>query len=227
MLVQPFLPPHGEGPGAITPDGCAVDVYLALPYGGELERLAAYLPPHASVLELGCGCGRVTRRLVEAGFAVTAVDSSAAMLRHVSDAASKVDCHIERLDLGRTFEVVLLGSNLVNTPDLTIRDALLRSCRRHAAPDGRLLFERHDPVWLRSAEAGPVPPMGAVQVLIERVVHRGELVDMSVRYAIAAAEWKQHFTARILEDDEAWSALRQAGFSNLEWIDKRWGAARA
>ena len=87
--------PRGEGPGVITRDGCAVDLYRRMPYRGELELLAPYLPVGCSVLELGCGTGRLTHRLLDKGHDVTAVDNSEDMLRHVSDAAHKVCCDIE------------------------------------------------------------------------------------------------------------------------------------
>lgn len=49
----------GTGPGVITPDGCAVDFYALLPPMGEPEIIAAAAPPGASILELGCGTGRL------------------------------------------------------------------------------------------------------------------------------------------------------------------------
>ncbi|HST01570.1 MAG TPA: class I SAM-dependent methyltransferase, partial [Usitatibacter sp.] len=81
---------RGEGPGVITQDGCAVEVYLNTPYRGELDLLSAHLPAACSVLDLGCGTGRLTRPLLERGHSVTAVDNSIDMLRHVPDGATKV-----------------------------------------------------------------------------------------------------------------------------------------
>src|SRR5687768_1755761 len=108
---------RGEGPGVITQDGCAVEVYLHLPYRGELELLADRLPQGCSVLELGCGAGRLTRPLLDKGCSVTAVDHSADMLRCVPEAASRVCCDIESLELGPVFDVVLLASHLVNAAE--------------------------------------------------------------------------------------------------------------
>ena len=215
----------GEGPGVITQDGCAVEVYLKLPYRGELDLLRGHLPPGCSVLELGCGAGRVTRHLLDEGYAVTAVDNSAEMLRHVPDAAHKVRCDIERLELGRTFDVVLLASNLINTGDDSMRRAMLAACRRHLEPRGELLFQRFEPGWLRTVETGPFPSIGEVEIAIEHVTRRGSYVDMSIRYAMGEARWKQHFTARLLDDDDVAAALREAGFGAVSWIDARWGAA--
>ncbi len=51
---------EGTGPGAITPDGCAVELYARLPVGDEPDIIAAAVPAGAHILELGSGVGRVT-----------------------------------------------------------------------------------------------------------------------------------------------------------------------
>ena len=56
----------GTGPGVITPDGCAVDLYRVLPAMGEPEIVHGAIPAGAGILELGAGAGRVTHRLVAA-----------------------------------------------------------------------------------------------------------------------------------------------------------------
>ena len=55
---------------------------------------ASDISPSASVLDLPCGTGRLTRSLVEAGFAVTGVDVSAAMLERA--AARTADLPMDR-----------------------------------------------------------------------------------------------------------------------------------
>jgi 2-polyprenyl-3-methyl-5-hydroxy-6-metoxy-1,4-benzoquinol methylase len=63
----------GTGPGAITNDGCAVEFYALLPALGEPEIVHAAVPPGASILELGCGTGRILRPLAALGHPVTGV----------------------------------------------------------------------------------------------------------------------------------------------------------
>jgi hypothetical protein len=96
---------------------------------------------------------------------------------------------------------------------------------RHLSPRGTLLFQRFDPAWLRTVEPGPFPSVGEVEISIERVVRQGSVVRMSIRYAIGEAEWRHHFTARILDDDDVRLALLETGFSALAWIDTKWGVA--
>ncbi|HET9557668.1 MAG TPA: class I SAM-dependent methyltransferase, partial [Actinomycetota bacterium] len=74
------------GPGAITPDGCSVELYALLPPMGEPEVVHAAVPPGTSILELGAGAGRMTHRLVELGHPVVAVDESGEMLARVRGA---------------------------------------------------------------------------------------------------------------------------------------------
>ena len=50
----------GKGPGEQAPDGCSVELYLKLPYLGDLEPVHQFLNANASILELGCGTG-ITR----------------------------------------------------------------------------------------------------------------------------------------------------------------------
>jgi len=218
-------PMRGEGHGPITQDGCAVEVYLKLPYRNELELLAEHLPAGCSVLDLGCGTGRLTRPLLEKGHAVTAVDNSPEMLRHVPEAATKVRCNIEQLMLGRTFDVVLMSSNLINVAGDALRSGQLKACRRHLAPQGALLFQRFDPAWMRTVQPGPFPSTSGFDITIERAARDGPFVHMSIRYAMANSEWRQHFTARLLDDEDVRLALLEAGFDSLTWIDARWGRA--
>ena len=70
---------YGTGPGVITPDGCAVDFYVMLPDFGEPAIVHEAAGPGASILELGCGAGRVTHPLIALGhqtFITTRLDEA-------------------------------------------------------------------------------------------------------------------------------------------------------
>ncbi len=45
------------------------------------RRIEALLPPHARILEIGCGSGRDARALANMGFSVVATDASEGMIR--------------------------------------------------------------------------------------------------------------------------------------------------
>ncbi|MGW7353866.1 class I SAM-dependent methyltransferase [Streptomyces sp. NPDC054784] len=218
----------GTGPGAITPDGCSVELYARLPAGGEPEIVAAAAPPGASLLELGAGAGRMTRRLVERGFRVTAVDESAAMLARVRDVRT-VRATIEGLALGERFGAVTLASFLVNTPDGALRSELLRTCARHVAPDGCVLVQcegewhasvrpgaawERDGLRVRLAARAPAGPDGA----------GGRAERITMEYAFEDAVWSQTFLSRFLDEAELREALDGAGLDFDRWLteDRTW-----
>ncbi|SFW55198.1 class I SAM-dependent methyltransferase [Amycolatopsis australiensis] len=208
----------------VTADGCFVDVYRLLPPQGEPEIVHAAMPPSASILELGCGTGRVTHPLAELGHEVVAVDDSPAMLAHVR--AETVCARIEGLDLGRTFEAVLLASHLINTPRDDDRRALLAAARRHLAPAGRLIVEWHPPEWFDGVASGQGGRIGEVAVELAGVVRDGDLLSATVRYSAGGRRWDQEFTCRRLALDDV---LAPADLVFDGWLtaDRRWFAARA
>ena len=87
----------GVGPGEITPDGCAVELYRRLPPDGEAELVHAAVPAGAVVLDLGCGVGRVAGPLVALGHRVVGVDESPAMLALVPAGVEPIRSRIEDL----------------------------------------------------------------------------------------------------------------------------------
>jgi hypothetical protein len=55
---------HGSGPGEISPDGSAVELYARLPENHTAATVIHQaIPAGATVLELGAGTGRVTHPL--------------------------------------------------------------------------------------------------------------------------------------------------------------------
>ena len=216
--------PRGEGPGAITADGSAVELYLRLPYRGEVDLIARWIPGRA-VLDLGCGVGRLTKHLIDRGYEVTAVDNSPEMLAHVPTQATCVRADIESLDLGARFDAVVLASCLINVPGPGSRAAMLAACFRHLRHGGRLIFERYDPGWLATATEGRLGSIGGVELNIDRLERTAELVEISLRSKVGAQEWVQHFAAAPLGDAQVAECLTAAGFSGPAWIDQRWGHA--
>lgn len=201
---------EGTGPGAITPDGSAVELYERLPVGDEPDIIAAAVPAGARVLELGSGVGRMTHALLERGFEVTAVDESAEMLARVRGART-IRASIERLDIGETFDVVLLASFLVHAGDVEVRQGMLRACVRHLAKGGCVLIQREGEDYHTDLPRERVDPAGfTVRILSAEPV--GDGVD-SVRaeYVFPDAVWTQTFRARPLTRQQFEEALGEAG----------------
>jgi SAM-dependent methyltransferase len=203
---------QGTGPGAITPDGCAVELYSRLPVGAEPDIIAGAVPAGAHILELGSGVGRVTGPLLERGFTVTAVDESAEMLERVRGARTICD-PIEDLDLGETFDVVLLASFLVHNADLEVRRAILRACARHVAADGCVLIQREGEDFHTGLprERREMDPGGfTVRIVSSEPVAQG-VNSVHVEYEFPDATWTQTFRSRPLTREQFEEALGEEG----------------
>jgi SAM-dependent methyltransferase len=204
---------RGTGPGVIAPDGCAVDLYAMLTPGREPDVIhAAAGGSGASILELGCGAGRVTHALTALGYRVVAVDESPEMLAHIT-AAETVCARIEGLALGRRFDVVLLASHLINARTEADRQALLRTCRNHVGPSGCVLIEQYAPGWFATAGDSEANH-GEVTIRLRDVARPGPgLVSATVEYAAGGRVWTQSFTAASLGEDQLRQSLVDAGLS--------------
>ncbi|MGV9427770.1 class I SAM-dependent methyltransferase [Streptomyces sp. NPDC003656] len=201
---------EGTGPGAITPDGCAVELYSRLPVGDEPDVIAAAVPAGAHILELGSGVGRVTHALLERGFTVTAVDESAEMLARVRGART-ICAPIEDLDLGERFDVVMLASFLVHTGDPEVRRGLLRTCVRHVAEGGCVLLQREGADYHSRIPRERVDPSGfTVRIVASDPVGEG-VRSVRAEYVFPDAIWTQTFRARPLTVAEFEEALAEAG----------------
>ncbi|MER7778121.1 class I SAM-dependent methyltransferase [Streptomyces sp. NPDC096191] len=201
---------QGTGPGAITPDGCAVELYSRLPAGPEPDIVAAAVPEGARILELGSGVGRMTHPLLERGFSVTAVDESAEMLEHVRGART-ICVPIEHLDLGERFDVVMMASFLVHTGDVEVRRGLLSTCARHVADDGCVLIQREGADYHTNLPRERVDPSGfTVRILSADPVAEG-VNSVRAEYEFPDAVWTQTFLARPLTKEQFEQALAEAG----------------
>jgi SAM-dependent methyltransferase len=216
-----------SGPGVITPDGCAVDFYALLPPGREPEiiHLAAGSAGD-SILDLGSGTGRVADALVKIGHPVVAVDESLEMLAHVRSAET-VCARIENLALGRTFDIVVLASHLLNVPDEGVRQALLRSCARHLAVTGRVIIQHHPPQWFAGATASE-KQVGEVIIRLRDLSRpSADLLAATVEYQAGGRVWTQTFTAMRLDEKQLRAALDDAGLTLDRYLtdDHSWFTA--
>ena len=211
-MDQRSRPEPGTGPGVITPDGCAVELYRVLPAMGEPEIVHTAIPAGAGILELGAGAGRVTHPLVGLGHPVVAVDESAEMLAWVRGAET-VRATIQELRLHRRFDVVLLASFLVNVPDRGLRGRLLAACRDHVGEGGCVLVQRHPPGWFDEAAEGERVTGGIAFRLRDLRRPRPGLVAATAEYQVGERVWTQRFTAERLGDQELEAALAGAGLA--------------
>ncbi|MEU1300869.1 class I SAM-dependent methyltransferase [Streptomyces shenzhenensis] len=217
---------EGTGPGAITPDGCAVELYSRLPVGNEPDIIAAAVPAGASILELGSGVGRVTHPLLERGFTVTAIDESAEMLQRVRGART-ICSPIEDLDLGETFDVVMLASFLVHAGDAEVRRGLLRTCARHVAEGGCVLIQREGEDYHTNLPRERVDPSGYTLRMVSAEPVGDGVNSVYAQYVFPDAVWTQRFLARPLTKEQFEEALTEAGLKVDTYLtpDRIWARA--
>ncbi len=167
------------------------------------------MPAGARILELGCGVGRVTHALVERGFTVTAVDESREMLDRVRG-ARVVHGSIERLDLGETFDAVMLASCLVHAPDIEVRRALLGTRVRHLAPGGCVLIQREGEDGHANMPRERADGSGFTVRIVSSEPIGGGVHSVYAEYEFPDASWTQRFLSRPLTRNQFESALAES-----------------
>ena len=109
---------------------------------GEVAFLLGLDPVPATVLDAGCGTGRVAIELAKRGVSVAGVDVDASMLASARKNAPAIDWYerdLAAVDLGRTFDVVVMAGNVpLFTPPGT-HAAIVAGCARHVATGGALV----------------------------------------------------------------------------------------
>jgi len=95
-----------------------------------------------SVLDAGCGTGRVAIELARRGVVVFGADADATMIATARRRAPELEwleADVATLDLVRVFDVVVMAGNVpLFTPPGT-QAALVAGCARHVAPGGALV----------------------------------------------------------------------------------------
>ncbi len=133
---------------------------------GEADFVGRFAP--ASVLDAGCGTGRVGRELARRGTEVVGVDIDARMLATAREKAPEVGWQVADLatvELGRAFDAIVMAGNVMIFLAPGSEGEVVANMARHLAPGGaliagfqlmpgRLAIERYDAL---AAGAGLVP----------------------------------------------------------------------
>jgi SAM-dependent methyltransferase len=194
---------------------------------GEAQIVHEAVGPGASILELGCGTGRITRALTALGHPVVAVDQSPDMLAHVTGAET-VCSLIQDLSLGRRFDAVLLASTLINVPDDDARTALLTTCRAHVSDTGRVIVEWYPPAWFESAGDRERTRNGIILRVHDVTRPAPDLLSATVDYGVGDGRWwTQTFTAKQLSEPTLAASLATAGLRLDRYLtpDRYWFSA--
>jgi SAM-dependent methyltransferase len=211
--------------GDVAPDGSPVAFYRRLPATGEPELIHAAIPAGATVLDLGCGPGRIAGPLVALGHPVTGVDDGAGMIAALPPGVEGVVADARRVRLGRRFGAVLMASHLVNDPDGGA--AFAATAAAHVEPAGVVVGETYPPGWDPAASVGKVTRLGDASIELTRATVDGDRIDAEVRYGVDGLEWRQPFVARLLDERALRALLGETGLELDRWLDRPgWFVAR-
>lgn len=107
---------------------------------GEADFVFSYGP--RSVLDGGCGTGRVAIELARRGVDVVGTDLDPDMIglaRAKAPELTWVQADLSELDLSSRFDAVVLAGNVIPYVARDRRRAAVIACSRHLAPGGRLI----------------------------------------------------------------------------------------
>jgi SAM-dependent methyltransferase len=107
---------------------------------GEADFVAALAP--ASVLDAGCGTGRVAIELAARGVEVVGVDLDPGMLDQARAKAPDLEwvlADLAAVDLGRQFDVVVAAGNVMIFVAPGAQAAVVANLARHVSPGGALV----------------------------------------------------------------------------------------
>jgi SAM-dependent methyltransferase len=107
---------------------------------GEADFICRYAPE--SVLDAGCGTGRVAIELADRGIDVVGVDLDAPMLaaaRHKAPEIVWVEADLADVDLGRRFDVVAMPGNVMIFVHHGSEPRVVANMAAHLAPEGVLI----------------------------------------------------------------------------------------
>jgi SAM-dependent methyltransferase len=107
---------------------------------GEVKFVLSFDP--RTVLDAGCGTGRVAIELASRNVEVVGVDIDRSMLaeaRRRGPGLTWIEADLATLDLARKFDVVILAGNVPLFCPPGSRPALVQACATHVAPKGVLI----------------------------------------------------------------------------------------
>ena len=194
------------------------------------------------MLELGCGSGRVTNAVAQAGFTITGMDLSPKMLAKAEEKIAKlpgsvrggvnfVQGNMTNFDLGKVFRLVIIPfrpfQHLLDVPQQL---DCLRRVRKHLETGGHLILDffqtdarrMHDPAFLQERPAAEYEMADGRKVrLSERVTafHRAEqLNDVEMIYRVTHRDGREErlvmaFPFRYFFRYEVEHLLARCGFS--------------
>lgn len=221
------------------------DITAASAYGDTMVDIYPYLFPDTddaqqtadfitslpmdvrSVLEMAVGTGRLALPIASRGVEVCGVDASPRMLdglrrRDPTDSVERVLGDFRDIDLGRTFDVALLGLNtLFMLPAQDDQIQSLATLRKHVVDTGVVIIEAYNPLqYHRLTEPKVVThQIGAEGLLLDTIYPHPASQTILIVHAILSSDGirKTIETSRYAWPSELDLMARLAG---LELVDR-------
>lgn len=152
-----------------TPDAMSA-VAGDIPFYVDLARAAG-----PRVLELACGTGRLLGPLIDAGFDVTGVDASAAMLAVARDKLVSqpklIHARMEAFEADGPFDLAIIAfRSFQHVTDPALQRKTLQRAHAHLRDGGRLVIDLFDPRFEYIAP-GAASPIAAREVVDAKTGH--------------------------------------------------------
>jgi ubiquinone/menaquinone biosynthesis C-methylase UbiE len=227
-----------EGPDddRLYRDPHLVDFYdLENGWGKDDDYCLALAASASSVLDLGCGTGRLATALASKNRIVVGVDPGKAMLdvaraKKSGDAVTWIEGDARELGLDREFDLVLLTGHAFQV-FLSEADqrAVLKTVAKHLAPNGRFIFDSRNPLAEEWLEWGPEnsrrklihPQYGAIEAWNTAMYDKStNNVTYSTNYLVSStgrlftAESHIHFTPQ----SKLAKMIKECGLEVDQWI---------
>jgi ubiquinone/menaquinone biosynthesis C-methylase UbiE len=200
------------------------------------------------VLELGCGTGRITTAVAEAGQQITGLDISEKMLERATEKVAMLNAEfrervnlltgdMRRFALPQRFRLIIIPFRpFQHLLDVQEQLECLACVRKHLAPGGRLIMDffqtdaarMHDPEFLNEHFIAEYDMAGGRKVrLSERIAafHRAEQCnDVEMAFEVTGADGRTAcnvfaFTFRYFFRYEVEHLLARSGFR----VEELWG----
>ena len=206
----------------------AFDAVVPAPDPSELRALAAALRPARTVLDAGCGTGRLAAALSRRHFALTGVDRSEELVAVARQRAPGVRFEVGDLGSwggGEQFDAVLCRGVLNDCITDGERSAAVAGLRRSLRGGGLLVADVRD--WEPSAARYRSEPVHERRVETERglVEFRSvteleperRVLRVRERLTVDGAGTDNQFLMRCWTRAELEAVLREAGFAELDF----------
>ncbi|WP_119459243.1 class I SAM-dependent methyltransferase [Rhodospirillaceae bacterium SYSU D60014] len=199
------------------------DILFYLDLAGETPK---------TVLDMGCGTGRLACELAARGHQVTGADPAAAMLdiarsRSGGEKVTWIETKAADLSVDTRFDLIIMTGHVfqVFLDDQDVR-AALRTLHQHLAPGGRVAFETRNPAvqewsgWTpeETHERVEVAGVGTVEVHYDITSVAGPFVTFETHFRFAEDDiLVAPTTLRFMNQDELAAFLADAGFTDVTW----------